>query len=39
MTRNAIAATDGQGRWLTTGPGATLRLWQLPTATQISRYQ
>ncbi|SNR92155.1 hypothetical protein SAMN06264365_107163 [Actinoplanes regularis] len=30
MTQNAIAATDGQGRWLTRGPDATVRLWQLP---------
>lgn len=30
MTQNAIAATDGRGRWLTTGPGAPVRLWQLP---------
>ncbi|RSM54916.1 hypothetical protein DMB66_36810 [Actinoplanes sp. ATCC 53533] len=30
MTQNAIAATDGQGRWLTRGPNSTVRLWQLP---------
>jgi hypothetical protein len=30
MTQNAIAATDGRGRWLTAGPDATVRLWQLP---------
>ncbi|MEU7650789.1 hypothetical protein AB0C42_15580 [Micromonospora taraxaci] len=30
MTQNAIAAPDGQGRWLTKGPDATVRLWQLP---------
>ncbi|MEV4135177.1 hypothetical protein AB0J72_23760 [Dactylosporangium sp. NPDC049742] len=30
MTQNAVAATDGQGRWLTNGPDAMLRLWKLP---------
>jgi hypothetical protein len=30
MTQNAIAATDGHGRWITTGQDTTVRLWQLP---------
>ncbi|WP_344507267.1 tyrosine-type recombinase/integrase [Dactylosporangium maewongense] len=30
MTQNAIAATDGYGRWITRGQDATVRLWQLP---------
>jgi hypothetical protein len=29
MTQNAIAAANGQGRWLTRGPDSTVRLWQL----------